>query len=58
MWQISRSTDPVAKWEAVKRKQRRIERMGIALLVLTLLLAAWGVIDPIGPDWNWGPMWR
>jgi hypothetical protein len=54
----SRSTDPFAEWERVKRRQRHINRLGPILLVLTLLLAAWGVIDPIGPDFNWGPMWR
>lgn len=48
MWQIFRSRPGV----------KGTQRLAMALLVLTLLLAAWGVIDPIGPDWNWGPMWR
>jgi hypothetical protein len=42
----------------VQRQQRFLRAFAAFAIVGTLLLAAWGVIDPIGPDFNWGPIWR
>jgi len=58
MAQISSSTDPLRRWRRVQRQQRFLRAFAAIAIVTTLLLAAWGVIDPIGPDFNWGPMWR